>query len=142
MTQEQRTRIFEELRRRLRDSTLTPYEIAKSSGVDRAAISRFLAGRRGLSVESIEKIVPILGIDIGSLSKPAKRPRADDPIRHYQKATEMLGEIERVAIDLETRGESARANLVREYGPMVKKLRRILAEWYAATAEQRTTKKK
>lgn len=42
-------------------SKLSRYEIAKRSGVDQAALSRFMNGG-SLRVESIERLCPVLGL--------------------------------------------------------------------------------
>lgn len=52
---------FDELRRLMKASGLSMYAIARDTGVDKAALSRFMAGDRGLSVESVESIAKLLG---------------------------------------------------------------------------------
>jgi transcriptional regulator with XRE-family HTH domain len=61
--------ILAELRNAVRASELSRYEIARRSGVDEAALSRFVAGG-SLRVESIEKLCPALGLYL-SLSEAA-----------------------------------------------------------------------
>ena len=56
--------LIETLRRAIEDSGLTRYEIAKRSGVHKSALSRFVTGERSLSIESIEKIAPVVGVTI------------------------------------------------------------------------------
>lgn len=71
MNAQQKRRLTELIRAAIETSDLTPYEIAKRSGVDKASLSRFIAGDRSLSLESIEKLAPELGLEI-----TAKRTRA------------------------------------------------------------------
>lgn len=64
MTAAQRRQLLDQIRSAVRECDLEPAEIARQSGVNKAALSRFLSGARGLSVESIEKIAPVLGLRI------------------------------------------------------------------------------
>lgn len=63
MTAGEKRRLLDDLRGAITSSFLPANEIARRSGVDRAAISRFLAGG-SLKVESIEKLAPVLGLEI------------------------------------------------------------------------------
>ena len=64
MTAAERRRLLDELRSAIQTSNLSTYEIAKRSGVDKAALSRFLTAGKTLTVESIEKLAPVLGLQI------------------------------------------------------------------------------
>lgn len=72
MTPAERQRLLAQFRAAINASPLTPYEIAKQSGVDRAALSRFLGGG-ALSVESLERLAPVLGLHIIVKEKPRKK---------------------------------------------------------------------
>lgn len=52
----------DEILRAIERSGLTPYEIAKRSEVDRAILSRFINGTGGLTLASLEKLAPVIGI--------------------------------------------------------------------------------
>lgn len=52
------------IRNAIEESELTPYRIARLSGVSAAQLSRFSGGKRGLSVVSLDKIAAILGVKI------------------------------------------------------------------------------
>lgn len=56
--------VREQLLAIIADSGLSPYEIAKQSGVERSALSRFINGKGGLTVESLEKLSPVLGLKL------------------------------------------------------------------------------
>ena len=57
------------LREAIERSGLTRYEISKRSGVDQAALSRFVAGG-SLKLESVDKLIDCLGMHIKPASKP------------------------------------------------------------------------
>jgi transcriptional regulator with XRE-family HTH domain len=52
------------LRRAILESGLTRYAISVRSGVDQAALSRFIAGKRSLNLESVDKLVEVLGLEV------------------------------------------------------------------------------
>ena len=52
------------LRRAILESGLTRYAISVQSGVDQAALSRFIAGKRSLNLESVDKLVDVLGLEV------------------------------------------------------------------------------
>jgi transcriptional regulator with XRE-family HTH domain len=64
MTAAERRRLLDGIRDAIENSDLTAYQIAKRSGVDKAALSRFLTAGKALTVESIEKIAPVLGLEV------------------------------------------------------------------------------
>ncbi|MFO0847214.1 MAG: helix-turn-helix transcriptional regulator [Gemmataceae bacterium] len=66
--------LVEVLRAAIRDSGLSNTEIEDQTGVDNSAISRFLRGERGLTLESAAKIAQFLGLKV---SYP--NPSAPDP---------------------------------------------------------------
>jgi plasmid maintenance system antidote protein VapI len=52
------------LRRAILESGLSRYAISARSGVDQATLSRFIAGKRGLNLDSVDKLVDVLGLEI------------------------------------------------------------------------------
>jgi plasmid maintenance system antidote protein VapI len=52
------------LRRAILESGLTRYAISVRSGVDQATLSRFIAGNRGLNLDSVDKLVDALGLEV------------------------------------------------------------------------------
>ncbi len=64
MTAAEKRRVLEAVREAIEGSGIQPAEIARRSGIDKAALSRFLRGDVGLSIESIEKLAPVLGLQI------------------------------------------------------------------------------
>jgi transcriptional regulator with XRE-family HTH domain len=64
----------DQLRRILTESGLSRYEIAKRSGVDEAALSRFANKRRGLTTDTVDRLVEALELELVT-KKRAKRKR-------------------------------------------------------------------
>jgi plasmid maintenance system antidote protein VapI len=56
------TTISEQLRDRITTSQLSPYELAEASGVDRSVLSRFLAGKRSLTLDTVDKLADVLNL--------------------------------------------------------------------------------
>jgi hypothetical protein len=54
----------DQLRRAVRDSELTRYAISVRTGIDQGTLSRFIQGQRGMSLESIDKLMDCLGLEI------------------------------------------------------------------------------
>jgi transcriptional regulator with XRE-family HTH domain len=68
-----RTPISEQVRQAVRDCGLTRYEIAKRTGISNATLSRFIHGERGLSMEYLDTLGELLGLEIVVRHKPAKQ---------------------------------------------------------------------
>ena len=49
------TTLSAQLRERITSSPLSPYELAEASGVDRSVLSRFLAGKRSLTLDTVRQ---------------------------------------------------------------------------------------
>jgi plasmid maintenance system antidote protein VapI len=45
-------------------SDLSPYELARASGVDRSVLSRFVAGKRTITLEAADKLAEALRLRI------------------------------------------------------------------------------
>ena len=59
----------EQLQEAIRQSGTSRYAIARETGLSQALLCRFLQGTRGLSLESIDKLMGVLGLEI----RPRKR---------------------------------------------------------------------
>jgi plasmid maintenance system antidote protein VapI len=59
------TTISEQLREEISTSKLSPYELAEASGVDRSVLSRFLTGKRSLTLDTVDKLAAVLNLCIG-----------------------------------------------------------------------------
>lgn len=59
--------LSEELRRAIQCSGKTFYALSQESGVDHAALSRFVAGARGLTTPSVDKLAKVLGLKLETI---------------------------------------------------------------------------
>ncbi len=57
------------LRRLIKASGMTPYELAKSANVAQSVLSRFLSGERGLNSATIGRLMDVLGLEIRAKRK-------------------------------------------------------------------------
>lgn len=64
----QRRTVSGELLRAIRECGLSQYEIAKRSGVDPAALSRFVSSQRTLTLPAVDKLADVLGLGLVSRS--------------------------------------------------------------------------
>ena len=58
------SKIYDELRKAIRASNKTRYRLWQETGIDQALLVRFMARKSGLSIESIEKLIEALGLEI------------------------------------------------------------------------------
>ena len=66
--------LSEQLRIVIKNSGISRYEISKATGVSQAALSHFVNGRRGVSVEAMDAVGLYLGLSITSRTKkPTKK---------------------------------------------------------------------
>lgn len=63
----------DELRSAIDESGLTRYAIGQATGLDKASLSKFMSGERGLGLESIDKLAELLGLHI--VRKRGRRKR-------------------------------------------------------------------
>ena len=61
----------DQLRRAVRESEATRYALSKTTGIDQAVLCRFVGGTAGMSLESIDKLMDALNLEI----RPRKRGR-------------------------------------------------------------------
>jgi plasmid maintenance system antidote protein VapI len=56
--------VSEHLRARILDGGVSRYRIAKDTGIEQSALSRFISGERGLSQDAIDTLADYLGLRI------------------------------------------------------------------------------
>ena len=54
----------EQLRRIVRECEETRYRISQETGIGEAALSKFVHGERGLSLESLDKLAALLRLEV------------------------------------------------------------------------------
>ena len=70
----------EQLRQAIERSGMSRYAIGQAAGIDKATMSRFMAGKVGLSLESIDKIVDVLRLKlVAEPSHKTKKTGTDHP---------------------------------------------------------------
>jgi transcriptional regulator with XRE-family HTH domain len=69
-----------QLRRAIRESELSRYALSRATGVDQGTLSKFMSGQRGLSLDSVDKLVEVLGLTLTAQKKRgASRVAIDRP---------------------------------------------------------------
>lgn len=68
-------RLSEQLREAIVKADVSRYEISKETGVDQAALSKFVLGRRGISVEAMDAIGLYLGLSITTSRRPRRQAK-------------------------------------------------------------------
>jgi transcriptional regulator with XRE-family HTH domain len=68
------TQISEQLRELIDASGRSRYSICKATGIAEPAMSRFMNGKGGLSLEAIDKVADLLGLTL-TASKPAPKSK-------------------------------------------------------------------
>jgi len=57
-------KLSDQIRRTIIEAPLTRYRISKVAGIDQAVLSRFVAGKVGLSMATLDALADVLGLDI------------------------------------------------------------------------------
>jgi transcriptional regulator with XRE-family HTH domain len=65
--------ISDQIRAAIKKSGMTRYRLSKETGIDQAALSRFVHGAAGLSLEAIDRIGAVLGLEV--VSKGTKKAK-------------------------------------------------------------------
>lgn len=65
----QRT-LSDQLRAAIEGSELSQYAVAKNAGIQHAVMSRFMTGKGGLSLEGIDAVGLLLGLNLVAEGKP------------------------------------------------------------------------
>ncbi len=56
--------LTEQIRDAVRGSKLSQYRICQETGIDKASLSKFLSGERGLSLAALDKLATLLKLRI------------------------------------------------------------------------------
>jgi len=56
-------------------SGLTRYAICKATGIDKASMSRFVRGERGLSYENLDRLADYLGLEVVCRKRATRQAR-------------------------------------------------------------------
>lgn len=66
-------KMTDQIRQLVRDCGVKPAEVARQTGIDKTALSRFLSGERFLSPASLDQLGEFLGIEIVARGPSTKR---------------------------------------------------------------------
>ena len=67
------SKISDRLRQAIEKGPKSRYRLWQETGIEQAVLSRFMAGTRGLSIETIEKLAPALGFELVLQEKKRRR---------------------------------------------------------------------
>jgi transcriptional regulator with XRE-family HTH domain len=62
----QRVKLSDQIRQEVDASGLTRYRISKELGIAESTMSRFMSGKGGLSMEYLDGLADLLGLDLAS----------------------------------------------------------------------------
>jgi len=66
------SKLSDQLRKAIDVGGISRYAICKALEVDQGLMSRFMSGKGGLSLETIDKLGALLGLKLVTIKKPAK----------------------------------------------------------------------
>jgi transcriptional regulator with XRE-family HTH domain len=61
-----RLKLSDQIRRAIADAPMSRYAICKAVGFSQATMSRFMKGKAGLSMDVLDSVAEVVGIDIAS----------------------------------------------------------------------------
>ena len=64
-----KTKISDQIRAAIEAADVTRYRIELETGIDKATLSRFMAGKGGMTVETLDKLGDYLGLEIVEMRK-------------------------------------------------------------------------
>lgn len=73
MAKANRAKVSEQLREAIRESGLSMLEVGRQAELDKATLSRFLSGERGLRLESVDTLCALLKLRLVAERAPRKR---------------------------------------------------------------------
>jgi predicted transcriptional regulator len=59
----------DQLRRAVNECGMTRYQLSQKTGIPQSVLSRFIHGERGLAMDSISKLVDVLGLELRACRK-------------------------------------------------------------------------
>jgi len=74
MTKKQAKRLSDEIRAAIVNCGISRYRISKETGIDPAALCRFMQGKVGLTTDTLDKLAECIGLRIVA-DKPHKKGR-------------------------------------------------------------------
>ncbi len=69
-----RQKLSDQIRRAVRECGMSRYEIWKHTGIDQGTLCRFVAGKAGMTIDSLDRLADLLGLNI-TVGKRARASR-------------------------------------------------------------------
>lgn len=69
----QRQKLADQIRAAVRNSGMSQNAVADRAGIDRGALSKFMTGERGVSMEALEALGVALDLEIRATKRPKKK---------------------------------------------------------------------
>jgi len=66
-------KLTDQIRKCIDDSGVTRYRIAQDTGIDESALAKFYNGKRGLSLDNLDRLCEYLGLRIVMDRKPKSK---------------------------------------------------------------------
>lgn len=70
-----RTKLSDQIRQAVNDSGVSRYAICKAAGIDQGTFSRFMRGKVGLSLPTLDALADVLGLNIVATGKRPEIPK-------------------------------------------------------------------
>jgi transcriptional regulator with XRE-family HTH domain len=71
----QRVKLSDQIRQAVDASGLSRYRISKALGIAESTMSRFMSGQGGLSMENLDALAELLGLDLAAGKSSKKKGR-------------------------------------------------------------------
>ena len=65
-------KLTDQLREAIDGSGMSRYAVAKAIGLDQSTLSRFMSGKAGLALDTVDRLGELLGLKLVAAKKPAK----------------------------------------------------------------------
>jgi hypothetical protein len=65
--------VIDSIRKAIRQAKVSRYQIAQDTGIHESALSRFVSGERGLSMEAVDTLCDYLGLELRPKAKRKAR---------------------------------------------------------------------
>ena len=75
MAKKRPKKFSDQIRAAVENCGTSRYRIAAETGIDAGALCHFVAGRRGLSMDSLDKLADYIGLRVATVDRPRKKGR-------------------------------------------------------------------
>lgn len=75
MAKKRPKKFSDQIRAAVENCGVSRYQIWQETGIDAGALCHFVAGRRGLSMDSLDKLADYIGLRVETVDRPRKKGR-------------------------------------------------------------------